>query len=453
LKGGNFSLEKSVLRGYNKHTVFGFFSGSGIIMPEKRKDSKGRNLRQGELQRNDGKYEYRYIDSKGVKHSVYSWQLVDSDKIPAGKRSKESLRAMEKRIARDQDDGIDTYGASRTTLNAYYDDYITSKRELKPSTATNYRYMYDHYVRDEIGHRSIAAIKYSDIRKFYLSLIHDKGFKPNSMEIIHTVLHPVFETAVRDGMIRLNPTDGVMAEIKKSHNWEKPKRHALTETQQTAFVDYIAGSRTYRHWLPLFTILLGTGCRVGEVIGLRWEDCDFQEGIISINHNLIYRLQDSGKVEFHITTPKTKAGERIVPMLGEVKSALLQLRLQQMQTGFCKAEVDGYSGFIFSNRYGDCLSPHCINRAIERISRDYNAQEAEQAKKERREPIILPHFSAHNLRHTFCTRFCENETNLKVIQEIMGHADISTTMDIYNEATKEKKQESFANLEGKIKIS
>ena len=101
-------------------------------MPEKRKDSKGRNLRQGELQRNDGKYEYRYIDSKGVKHSVYSWQLVDSDKIPAGKRSKESLRAMEKRIARDQDDGIDTYGASRTTLNAYYDDYITSKRELKP---------------------------------------------------------------------------------------------------------------------------------------------------------------------------------------------------------------------------------------------------------------------------------------------------------------------------------
>ena len=140
-------------------------------------------------------------------------------------------------------------------------------------------------------------------------------------------------------------------------------------------------------------------------------------------------------------------------MLGEVKSALLQLRLQQMQTGFCKAEVDGYSGFIFSNRYGDCLSPHCINRAIERISRDYNAQEAEQAKKERREPIILPHFSAHNLRHTFCTRFCENETNLKVIQEIIGHADISTTMDIYNEATKEKKQESFANLEGKIKIS
>ena len=74
-------------------------------------------------------------------------------------------------------------------------------------------------------------------------------------------------------------------------------------------------------------------------------------------------------------------------------------------------------------------------------------------KKEQREPELLPHFSVHNLRHTFCTRFCENETNLKIIQEIMGHADISTTMNIYNEATKEKKIESFANLEGKIKIS
>lgn len=78
--------------------------------------------------------------------------------------------------------------------------------------------------------------------------------------------------------------------------------------------------------------------------------------------------------------------------------------------------------------------------------------EVDRAKKERREPILLPHFSVHNLRHTFCTRICENETNLKIIQEIMGHANISTTMDVYNEATMEQKKKCFANLEGKIKI-
>ena len=94
-----------------------------------------------------------------------------------------------------------------------------------------------------------------------------------------------------------------------------------------------------------------------------------------------------------------------------------------------------------------------LNRAICRIIRDYNAEETENAKKEKRKPILIRHFSVHNLRHTFCTRFCENETNIKVIQEIMGHSDISTTMNIYAEATESKKQESFKNLIGKMKIS
>lgn len=423
-------------------------------MSEKRRDSKGRLLRQGELQRNDGKYEYRYIDVKGERRSVYSWKLVDTDKVPKGKRNCRSLRDLEKEANRDVDDGINSFDAYRTTLNQAFDDYIETKYELKPTTRTNYKYMYNKYVREGIGNKDIAAIKYSDIKKFYIHLIKDLGFKPNSMEIIQTLIHPVFAIAVKDGLIRINPTDGVMGEIKRSHDWEKPKRHALTEAQQSAFIDYIKNHRVYRHWLPLFTVLLGTGCRVGEIVGLRWQDCDFKEKIITIDHSLIYRVhEDDGKCRFLISTPKTKSGIRIIPMFEAVRQALLEEHLRQMQSGFNKTEIDGYSGFIFSNRYGDCLSPHSINRAIERISRDYNEEEAEIAKKERREPILLPHFSVHNLRHTFCTRFCENETNLKVIQEIMGHADITTTMDIYNEATKEKKIESFANLEGKVKIS
>ena len=92
-------------------------------------------------------------------------------------------------------------------------------------------------------------------------------------------------------------------------------------------------------------------------------------------------------------------------------------------------------------------------RFISRIISLHNELETEKAQSENRAPVLLPHFSVHNLRHTFCTRFCENETNIKIIQEIMGHADITTTMDIYNEATLDKKKESFANLEGKIKLS
>lgn len=422
-------------------------------MSEKRRDSKGRVLRSGEYQGKNGRYEYKYQDSKGVRRSAYSWKLVESDKVPEGKRCKESLREMEKRLRRDVEDGINSHVANRTTLNAFFEAYMETKYELKESTRVNYKYMYSKYVSETIGCKDIASIKYSDIKKFYIHLIRDIGFKPNSMEIIHTILHPVFTTAVRDGYIRVNPTEGVMAEIKKSHDWEKPKRHALTATQQTAFIDFISKSKTYRHWLPLFTVLLGTGCRVGEVIGLRWEDCNFDEGIISVNHNLIYRKQSDGKCRYYITTPKTKSGVRIVPMLSEVKVALQQEWAEQSKRGFNQTVIDGYSGFIFRNRNGEMLNPHCINRVIIRIYKEYNGQEMTLAQEEEREPVLIPHFSVHNLRHTFCTRFCENETNLKIIQEIMGHADISTTMNIYNEATKEKKLESFAALEGKIKIS
>lgn len=423
-------------------------------MNDKRRDNKGRILRQGELQRNDGKYEYRYEDLNGERRSVYSWKLVETDKIPNGKRKCVALRDMEKAIQRDLDDGINTFVANRMTLNRLFDEYIESKYELKPSTRTNYKYMYNKYVREDIGTRNISSIKFSHIKKFYIHLMRDVGFKPNSLENIHTVLHPVFTIAVRDGLIRTNPTDGVMADIKKSHDWEKPKRHALTVPQQEAFVGFIKSNYKYRHWLPVFTFMLGTGCRVGEVAGLRWQDCDFQKNIITIDHNLTYRPSEDGSgCTFRISTPKTKAGERIIPMFAAVRDALISERIRQMESGVNQSVVDGYSGFVFSNRFNEILNPHSINRAIERIVRDYNLAESEQAEKESRKPELLPHFSAHNLRHTFCTRLCETETNLKVIQEIMGHADITTTMDIYNEATQELKLQTFEKLEGVINIA
>ena len=418
-----------------------------------RRDTKNRLLGKGEYQKSDGRYMYRYVDSKGNSRFVYSWTLTQTDRPPKGKHSEKCLRELEKEIAKDLQDEIDSFKAKKMTLNAFYEDYIEQKQELKTSTRTNYKYMYKKYVWDSIGRRKLPEIKYSDIKKFYNHLIREVGFKPNSMETIHTILHPIFATAVRDGYIRVNPTDGVMAETKKSNDWEKPKRHALSVSEQEAFVEFTKSHSVYSHWLPLFTVLLGTGCRVGEIVGLTWDDCDFKNGIININHSLIYRPDEyTGKSGFYISTPKTKAGEREIPMFEAVRKALLNERMRQMREGFNQTVIDGYSGFIFSNRFNGVLSPHNINRAIERITRDYNVEESELAARQNREPLLLPHFSVHNLRHTFCTRMCENESNIKVIQEIMGHSDISTTMDVYNEATRDKKKESFAGLEGKMKI-
>ena len=90
---------------------------------------------------------------------------------------------------------------------------------------------------------------------------------------------------------------------------------------------------------------------------------------------------------------------------------------------------------------------------IVRIYTEANTKEAEQAKKERRSPVVIRHFSVHNLRHTFCTRLCEVENNIKLIMSIMGHSDVQTTMNIYNEIQEAKKKEAFTELNDKIMIS
>lgn len=411
----------------------------------KRKDSKGRTLRPNEFERKDGRYVYQYFDLRKCRRVIYSWRLLETDPLPKGKAKCDSLREMEKAILKDQLDGISCN--NKLTLNERWDAYIADKPELKQSTRTNYKYMYDHYIRDDLGTMPIKSITYSDCKRFLNKLLHQKGFKARSVEIINTLLHPVFRIAVRDNLIRTNPTDGIIAELKRSNDWIVEKRHALTEEQQKAFVAYVRNSKVYAHWDPLITCLLGTGCRIGEMLGLRWQDVFWNDGVISVNHSLIYRLQDDGTVKFRVTTTKTKNSNRQIPMFESVRKALKEEYQRQTSKKFCKDTIDGFSGFIWMNREGHVLSPHCLNRALARITRDYNKEEEERADKEHRKPNLLPHFSAHHLRHTFCTRLCEIETDLKLIQEIMGHADITTTMDVYNESTLDRKKERFTQLE------
>ena len=406
-----------------------------------RKDSRGYALRTGECQRADGRYSYSYTDKRGDRHSVYAPSLVE-------------LRAKEKEIAKNRLDGLDPLAASRLTLNDMFDRYISQKYDLKNTTKAGYIYTYNHLVRNSFGKNRLVNIKYTDVKKFYHSLIVDEGLKPASVENVHTVIHPSLQLAVREELIRINPSDGVMGEIKKSKIWTNPKRHALTIPQQKAFMNFIESDSEATGWVPVITVLLGTGMRIGECLGLRWEDVNFKERYISVNHNFVERPDPDHdmKIVSHIQTPKTEAGKRTIPMVDEVFDAFIMEYQIQQCIGFCEEEIDGYSGFIFSTAQGKLYRPGSVNDAIHRCTNKYNRLEKAAAKKEKRDPILLPSFSAHNLRHTFCTRLCENESNLKVIQDIMGHADIKTTMDIYAECTHEKKQEAVSNLQGKIII-
>lgn len=411
-------------------------------MAQARKDNRGRALRKGESQRkSDLMYIYTYQDPFGKRRYIYSKDL-------------QQLRERERQLIKDQLDGLDVYAAGNADLNFVFDRYISTKTELRRTTYTNYTYMYNRFVREEFGKRKIGSIKYSDVLYFYYHLINDLNLQINTLETIHTVLHPTFQLAVRDDIIRNNPSDGVMAEIKKKPGKNHGVRHALTLEQQRAFMNYIADNPVFYHWHPLFTVLLGTGCRIGEVIGLRWEDIDCEKRIININHSVTYypRIKGTTKCEFAVSLPKTQAGIRTIPMMDAVHNAFQEEYETQKENGFNSTVIDGMTGFIFCNRFGNIHNPQAVNRAIRRILESHNAEEVLKAKKEKRQPIIIPHFSCHHLRHTFCTRFCEHETNIKVIQAIMGHANIETTMDIYAEVTDMKKQEALEHLSHKLDV-
>ena len=404
-------------------------------MAQARKDSRGRALRKGEVQRaSDNRYMYTYTDPLGRRKFIYANDLA-------------TLREKEKQLMKDQLDGLDLYVAGKATINDTFDRYMSTKYDLRETTRSNYLYVWYHFIRDTFGKKKIAEIKYSDILQFYLYLLNEADIALGTLDSIHCLLHPTFQLAVRDEIIRKNPSDGVIKEIGKRAGKSRGVRHALTIEQQRAFMDYIANHPVYYHWWPLFTVLLGTGCRIGEAIGLRWDDLDFENRVISINHSLVYYpVGDSRTSVLRVSKPKTAAGIRTVPMLDIVYDAFQMEREEQEETGANETEIDGMKGFVFVNRNGSAPNPQAINRTIKRIISSYNAEEIIKAKKQRREPVILPDFSCHHLRHTFCTRLCENETNLKVIQSIMGHRNIETTMDIYAEATEQKKQESFENL-------
>lgn len=399
---------------------------------ERRKDNKNRVLKEGEYQRANGTFEYKWRDKRGNRHSIYAKTLAE-------------LRDKETDILRDILDGIRT-DKSDLTINDLYYRWIQLKKGLKDNTFQNYKYMYTQFVEPSFGKTHIDDLKRSDVRAFYNHLADEQHIKSCTIDNIHTVLHQVLELAVEDDYLRYNPSDNALKELKRAHNKDMEKRRALTLPEQELFEEFLSKNGQYHRWYPIFIVMLWTGLRVGEVTGLRWCDIDLEDETIDINHTLVYYDKHSEKrCVFAVNTPKTKAGERIIPMLPKVKEAFIMEREYQKEVGLkCTVEIDGYTDFIFVNRFGATQNQGTLNKALRRIIRDCNYEVLDKTKKD---SVLLSRFSNHSLRHTFTTRMCEAGVNIKAMQEILGHSDAETTMNIYAEATKDLKKSELINFE------
>ena len=402
-------------------------------MAESRKDNKGRKLKDGERQRSDGRYEFRYTDPlTGKRAGIYDRDLS-------------SLRQKERELQRQMEKGLLTAGEMRNaTLNEFYERYMQII-QVDETTRSNYKGLWKNHVKDSIGRMKLIDILPSHVKTFYSDMTK-KGYANGTLKVIHSVLCPVFDMALDDCIISRNPAKDNLSGFGE----EPEERYALTVEQQTNLFDFVANSRCYSKYKPMLRIMVGTSVRVGELIGLTWPDVDHSAKELNIDHQLVYKNLGEG-TRFYAKDPKTDAGIRIIPMTGEVKQAFTKQKEYQFMLGIDHdVEVEGYKNFVFTSKSGRPLAPNAINKILLNIVNAYNKQERKLAEKENRKPDLMPDISAHILRHTDCTRMAESGMDPKVLQYIMGHEDASTTMNVYNHISSldrvKKEMERIENL-------
>ena len=395
----------------------------------KRKDNKGRILRDGEQQRADGRYMFTFIDPITEKRSyAYSWKLEKTDKTPAGKKVDLSLREKEKLIEAKIREGI-SYSSGDITVLELVERYVDIRRNVRPTTKNGYKTVINVLKNDKFGKKHINQIKTSDAKK-WLGDLQESGRSYSSIHNIRGVVRPAFRMAVEDEWLVKNPFDFPLAECLIN---DSIKRDALTAKQQRNFLKFIKEDDHFRQYYDGMFILFETGLRISELCGLTIKDIDLEERTININKQLQY----TGGKKSYIEKTKTNAGNRVLPMSDEVYEAFKRVISSRKKQKIEKI-INGYSGFLFLNDKGNPMLAYHWEKKFQYSVEKYNKIYKEE----------LPKITPHICRHTYCSKMAKSGISVKTLQYLMGHADIQSTLNIY---THFKLEDAKNDLE-KLKI-
>ncbi|MDD2959988.1 MAG: tyrosine-type recombinase/integrase [Lachnospiraceae bacterium] len=384
-------------------------------MSEKRRDSKNRILRTGESQRKDGRYAYKYIDAFGKPQFVYAWKLVPTDRTPAGKREDISLREKVEEILQDKSDGIDTAG-KKMTVYELFKKYLKQQRNARASTQNTYHYLLEFLKKDKFGARSIDTVKISDVKTWLLEL-KENGLAYGTVLFYKRALKPAFKMALHDDCIRKNPFDFSLSSVMKN---DTQSRQALTQEQEEKLLAFVQSDVCYQKHYDEIIVLLRTGLRISEFCGLTVNDLDFTNRVINIDHQLI-KL----KRKYIVQPPKSENGIRQIPMSDEVYQSLKNiLKHRRKQKDLA---IDGYKDFLFINCNDNPNVAVNYEAMFRKLVNKYNSKHDEQ----------LPRITPHVMRHTFCTRLANAGMNPKALQYVMGHSNITITLNLYAHASLE----------------
>ena len=317
----------------------------------------------------------------------------------------------------------------KLTLEQWYYTWLFDYRikDLKPKSFEKYEGIYRNYIKDtQLGKLNLKDLRATHLQKYYNDLM-DKDKKPTStIKGLNTRIKPCLAEAEKQGYIQKNycklvtlPKDNTTREIK-----------VLTQNQQQSFIANLVG-----HDLEmLFLTALGTGLRLGEILGLKWSDIDFNTGTLTVNRTLqrVTVIDRDGNRSSKVIEqpPKTKNSIRIIPIPKNILSKLKDHRVQQSKNKLQLGDLYTNNDYVFCDNLGYPIDDKRPNRNLKIILNKLGI-----------EPLKF-----HGLRHTYATRLFEANVPPKTVQVLMGHYDISITMDIYTHVMEDTKLEAVEKL-------
>ena len=395
-------------------------------MSEKRRDNRGRVLRFGESQRQDGRYAFKYKDNDGSVKFVYSWRLDKNDRTPAGKKRELSLREKEKQIEHDLFDHIVSNGGNYTVLELVK-KYVSLKTGVRHNTEANYNFVINIIAKADFGKLRIDKVHLSDAKGWLIKL-QKEGRGYSSIHSVRGVLRPAFQMAVDDDLIRKNPFNFELASVIVN---DSVTREAITRKQEREFLSFIQADEHFSRYYDGIYILFHTGLRISEFCGLTIGDIDFKEMRINVDH----QLQRKRDMTYVVEPTKTTSGTRMVPMTKEVADCFRRILANRIKP---KVEpmIDGYTGFLFLDKNEVPMVALHWEKYFKHILDKYNSIYKEQ----------LPKITPHVCRHTFCSNMAKSGMNPKALQYIMGHSDISVTLNTYSHVGFEDAKEELSRV-------
>lgn len=370
------------------------------------KDLKGKELGTGICQRKDKKYTARFT-GKNQKRIEKHFQSV--------REAKKWLAE-----AKYEDEHSNISAASSMTVDAWFEYWINEIKgnNVRPNTVRNYKERYAKNIKAYLGKMLLCDVKPLHCQNV-LNQMAKENYRNSTIVQTSITMFGLFSSALENDMIIKNP---VTKTVKCTSGKESKEKRVLTVDEQKLFLDTVKGTSNYNQ----YAFLLQTGLRIGELIGLKWSDIDFKKNVVHIRRTMEYRHSVG---EWRTGEPKSKAGYREVPLTQE---AIRILKNQQEKNSKLKVVSLKFADSVFLSRNGEPTKNSAYDTKIY-----YYCKKAG-----------IENFSVHTLRHTFATRCIEAGMRPKTLQEILGHSNLSITMNLYVHVTEDEKEKEMKKFEG-----